>query len=156
MHRLYENENLVIFWDSDKCFHAKRCVHGSPETFDPKRKPWIELGKAKDSEIWKAISECPSKALTCVYRHDVDVKMDEAACRSVAFDGDREIGECEYQKTGDGWNIYHTGVRPEYEGKGIAKRLVFKILEESERQKERVSASCSYAKKVLSESGTGK
>ena len=76
MHRLYENDDLAVFWDSDKCFHAKRCVHSSPETFDIKRRPWIDLSRCPDPEIWNAVSQCPSGALTIAYRHEVDVIMD--------------------------------------------------------------------------------
>ena len=27
MHRMYENEDMVVFWNSDKCIHAKRLVY---------------------------------------------------------------------------------------------------------------------------------
>lgn len=77
--------------------------------------------------------------------------MDPDNCRSIARDGDRVIGECEYQASPSGWCIYHTGVRPEYEGKGIAKRLVYKVLEAAEKQSIAVSATCSYAAKVIAE-----
>lgn len=149
MHRLYENDDLVVFWNSDRCFHAKQCVHGSPGTFDPNRKPWIDLNIGKTSEIWQAISKCPSGALSCIYRHDIDVRMDPENNRSVAFDGDKEIGECDYHVTPDGISIFHTGVSREYQGKGIAKRLVYKVLEHAEHQKQKVTASCSYARMVL-------
>ncbi len=149
MHRTYENEDLVVFWDSDKCYHAKRCVHGSPKTFDPKRKPWIDLNQADCKEVWQAIEQCPSGALSCIYRHEIDVVLEPEGCRSVAYDGEKEIGECDYQITGNVWNIYHTGVLPAYGGKGIAKRLVYKVLEEAERKCAEVQATCSYAAKLL-------
>jgi predicted GNAT family acetyltransferase len=72
------------------------------------------------------------------------------------MDGDKIIGECEYQVTEKGWNIYHTGVRPEYGGKGIAKRLVYKVLEEAERSCAGTMASCSYARKILDEESPNK
>ena len=150
MHRVYENDDIVVFWDSEKCRHARKCVEGSPETFNPLNKPWINLNKADTAEIWQTVSACPSGALSCVYSHGIRVVYDEAGCRSVAYDGDREIGECDYQETLDGWNIYHTGVSPEYEGKGIAKRLVYRLAEEAERRKINTVPTCSYAVKVLS------
>ena len=52
MHRLYENKDITVFWNSEKCVHAKECVHGSPSTFDPMRRPWIDLGRADTSEGW--------------------------------------------------------------------------------------------------------
>lgn len=30
MHIMYENEDIVVIWDPEKCFHAMQCVHGSP------------------------------------------------------------------------------------------------------------------------------
>ena len=132
MHRVYENDDIVVFWDSEKCRHARKCVEGSPETFNPLNKPWINLNKADTAEIWQAVSACPSGALSCVYSHGIRVVYDEAGCRSVAYDGDREIGE------------------PEYGGKGIAKRLVYRLAEEAERRKTDTVPTCSYAVKVLS------
>lgn len=151
MHRTYENEDIVVFWNSDKCFHAKRCVNGSPKTFCPGQKPWINLNNADTKEIWQAISQCPSGALTCLYRHGIDVTFDSQNCRSVATDNGKEIGECTYQPSENGWNIYHTGVSSDYQGKGIAKRLVYKVIEEAERRCTDVTATCSYARKMLEE-----
>jgi uncharacterized Fe-S cluster protein YjdI len=149
MHRLYENKDISVFWDSEKCRHAKKCVQGSPATFDPTRRPWIDVGIAETKEIWQAIAECPSGALTCTYNHEVSVSFDEAASCSIAYDGNRRVGECDYQVTAEGWVIYHTEVMPEYNGKGIARRLVYKVTEEAEKRKMSVIPTCSYAKKVL-------
>ena len=77
--------------------------------------------------------------------------MDMDNCRSIATDNGKEIGECDFEVTGSGWNIYHTGVSSEYQGKSIAKRLVYKVIEEAERKCVDVVATCSYARKVLDE-----
>ena len=151
MHRLYKNEDLVVFWNSEKCFHAKKCVTGSSKTFNINKKPWINLEGADNKEVWLAIEKCPSGALSCLYRHNIDVVYDFENCRSVAFDGDKLVGECDYEVSDGGWNIYHTEVLSEYEGKGIAKRLVYKLLEESEKSKVSQEATCSYARKVIEE-----
>lgn len=149
MHRLYETEDIVVFWDSEKCRHAKECRKGSPKTFDPMRRPWIDLTAAPTAEVWKAVSACPSGALTCVYPHGIEVVLDENGSRSVAYDGDKQISECDYDVTTNGWVIYHTEVDPAYGGKGIAKRLVYKIVEAAERAGTTVIPTCSYAAKVL-------
>ena len=173
MHRLYETEDIVVFWDSEKCRHERKCRDGSPRTFDPMRRPWIDLNAAPTAEVWKAVSACPSGALTCVYPHDVKIELDEAAHRSVAYIGSsatdsndqrtanasetnsptptsaNRIGECDYDVTPDGWVIYHTEVDSEYGGKGIAKRLIYKIVEAAERAGATVIPTCSYAAKVL-------
>ncbi len=157
MHRLYEYGDIAVFWDSEKCRHAKRCVTGSPKTFEFGRRPWIDLTQAPTMEIWQTIEKCPTKALTCVYTHETTVMMDKDNCRCVAYKGmdassedqGLRIGECDYEKTEDGWVIYHTEVAPEHEGKGIAKRMVYKIAEAAEKEGSKVIPVCSYAVKIL-------
>ena len=158
MHRLYEYGDIAVFWDSEKCRHAKRCVTGSPKTFEFGRKPWIDLTQAPTMEIWQTIDKCPTKALTCVYTHEVTVEFEKDNCKSVAYKAlddpsgeskGQQIGECDFERTPDGWVIYHTEVFPEFEGKGIAKRLVYKLVEAAEREGAKVIPVCSYARKVL-------
>ena len=151
MHRTYENNDIVVFWNSDKCFHSKKCVTGSPKTFDINRKPWIDVTMTDNTEIWQTIEKCPSGALGVLFRHGIDVEMDLEHNRSIARDGDREIGECDFDVTENGWSIYHTEVSPEYGGKGIARRLVYKVLEAAEKSKAPIGATCSYAIKVIKE-----
>ena len=147
MHRLYENDDITVFWDSDKCFHAKKCVTGSPAVFDITRKPWIEIDNAPVKEVRQTVSSCPSGALTVTYNHDVRIVFDgEAKCSRAIF-GDSRIGECDYDVTDDGWVIYHTEVDDEFGGKGIAKRLVFAIIEQAEKQGIDIFATCSYARR---------
>ena len=155
MHRLYENEDITVFWDSDKCRHAKVCVHQSPAVFNKDNRPWINISGAPTAEIWKTVSQCPSGALTCIYNHDIRIMFDESRQCALAYDGDAEVGECCYENSSAGsgsetvWTIVHTGVRPDHENKGIAKRLVFKVAEEAEKRKVKVVPVCSYAAKVL-------
>ena len=63
MHRLYENDDIVIFWDSEKCYHAKMCVTGSPKTFDIQRKPWIDMSLAPSPEIWQTVENALQELL---------------------------------------------------------------------------------------------
>ena len=150
MHRLYEYGDIAVFWDSEKCRHAKRCVTGSPKTFDFQRRPWIDLTQAPTMEIWQTIEKCPTGALTCVYTHEVTIEFEPDKCRTAAYKDDEQIGECDYRITEDGWTIYHTDVAPEHEGKGIAKRLVYKLTEAAEKKGANIIPVCSYAVKVLS------
>ena len=154
MHRLYEYGDIAVFWDSEKCRHQKRCVTGSPGTFEFGRRPWIDLTKAPTAEIWKTVSKCPTGALTCVYTHGVVVEADPDNCRSVAYaeaeeGSKRQIGECDFKRSEEGWTIYHTEVSPEFGNKGIAKRLVYKLVEAAEREGAAVIPVCSYARRVL-------
>ena len=149
MHRLYENEDITVFWDSDRCFHARRCISGSPMVFNFARKPWVELEKGKNTDIWKTVKLCPSGALDITYNHGVKVVFEEENLRSAAYDGDRLVGECDYEDDGGSFTIYHTEVRPDYQDKEIARRLVFKTAEAAEKRKKSIIPVCSYARKVM-------
>lgn len=62
----------------------------------------------------------------------------------------RQSGILEYSDTGAGiWNIHHTEVDPGFRGQGIAKILVEAAAAEAEKRHIRLSATCSYAQKVL-------
>ena len=69
--------------------------------------------------------------------------------RAVAYDNEIEIGTCEFEELEDTWNIIHTVVDSQYQGQGIAKRLVECVIENSKRYNKKLIAECSYAKKVL-------
>jgi predicted GNAT family acetyltransferase len=126
-------------------------VTASPKTFDITRKPWIDLTKAPSEEIWQAIEACPSKALTCLYTHGIKIVLEPEHNRSIAYDGEVQVGECDYRDTAEGREIYHTEVDPAYGGKGIAKRLVYKVIESADREGKTIIPTCSYALKVVSE-----
>ena len=149
MHRLYENEDVSVFWDGERCRHARECVTGSPAVFDFQRKPWIDLSRAPNAEIWSTVSKCPTGALSILYNNGITIRLQEDSLRSIALDGDRIIGECDYQETDREVQIVHTEVLPEYGGKGIAKRLVYKVVEAAEKRHRTVVPYCSYAAKVL-------
>ena len=87
--------------------------------------------------------------MVCICDIDVSVELDEDNNRSIAVLNGNIIGECDYSDEGDSREIYHTEVLPEYGGKGIAKRLVYKVVEAAERSKKNIIPTCSYAGKVL-------
>ena len=149
MYRLYANEEITVFWFSTRCRHAKQCVTGCPKVFDIQRKPWIDISKDENANIWKAISRCPTHALTITYNHGIRVVFEEEQRRSAAYDGARLVGKCEYSEEGDVRTIYHTETDPEYGGKSIAKRMVFCVAENTERAKKKLASTCSYASHVL-------
>ncbi len=59
----YKNDRIEVSWDSDVCIHAAECVKSLEKVFDPKKKPWINVDAASNSEIINAIKKCPSGAL---------------------------------------------------------------------------------------------
>lgn len=61
----------------------------------------------------------------------------------------REVGECNFIDEGEYWNIVHTEVCKDYQGEGIAKRLVEAVIENANKNGKKLKADCSYAKKIL-------
>lgn len=59
----YEGKDITVTWDLVRCIHSERCVHGLPQVFDPKAKPWISAGAASPDAVAEAITHCPTGAL---------------------------------------------------------------------------------------------
>ncbi|HLO99976.1 MAG TPA: (4Fe-4S)-binding protein [Fimbriimonas sp.] len=62
--RDYESDQLIVHWDSSKCSHSGKCVHGLPQVFNLKKHPWIDVTGATAEELIDQVSQCPSGALT--------------------------------------------------------------------------------------------
>ena len=69
--------------------------------------------------------------------------------KSVAYDNDKQIGECDFVEKEDTWNIVHTEVSNAYQGQGIARKLVECVIENAKKCNKKLVADCSYAKIVL-------
>ena len=78
-----------------------------------------------------------------------EINFDENNNKSIAYDNNIQIGECDYIETEGTWNITHTEVDPTYQGQGIARKLVECIIENAEKYNKKLIAECSYAKKVI-------
>ena len=59
----YEGENLTVSYDVKRCIHAKECVHGQPQVFDPNKRPWVDPDKAQANVLAATIIACPTGAL---------------------------------------------------------------------------------------------
>ena len=59
----YESTDLTVLWEAEKCIHSEKCFRGLSSVFDPKARPWVNVGGAADAEIRKQIDACPSGAL---------------------------------------------------------------------------------------------
>lgn len=79
----------------------------------------------------------------------INIKFIEKESRAVAYDNEIEIGECIFKEIEDTWNIVHTAVDSKYQGKGIAKKLVECVIENSQEFRKKLIADCSYAEKIL-------
>lgn len=69
--------------------------------------------------------------------------------RAVAYDDNKEIGECDFIEENDVWNIIHTGVNSKYQGQGIARKLVECLIKNAKENNKKIIAECSYARKIL-------
>ena len=127
-----------------------KCARGNIGVFNPKRRPWIDLSQASAKEIAALIDTCPSKGLQYELKDTVSVVFEEEANRSAAYNKDgKHIGECEFSPSNSIWIISHTGVRPNYEGRGIARKLVEKVIEEAQTRNIKILPLCPYAKKMM-------
>ena len=77
----------------------------------------------------------------------IKIKFEEN--KSVAYDENKKIGECDFIEENNTWNIIHTEVDNTYQGQGIAKKLVECVIENAKKQNKNIIAYCSYAKMVL-------
>ena len=79
----------------------------------------------------------------------IEIKFDKDNNKSIAYDNDMQIGECDYIETEETWNIVHTEVSNLYQGQGTARKLVENIIENAKKYNKKLIADCSYAKKVI-------
>ena len=79
----------------------------------------------------------------------LEIKFDKQNNKSVAYDNNNQIGECDFIETEEYWNIVHTEVSALYQGQGIARKLVENIIENAKKYNKNLISDCSYAKKVL-------
>ncbi|HEY3202192.1 MAG TPA: (4Fe-4S)-binding protein [Thermoanaerobaculia bacterium] len=63
MRKTYAAKEISITYDARICIHARRCVEGAPEVFDPQARPWVAPGKADADKIAEVIARCPTGAL---------------------------------------------------------------------------------------------
>ena len=79
----------------------------------------------------------------------LEIKFEKEKNRAIALDGTQIIGECNFIKSVDKWNIVHTGVDQDYQGQGIARKLVDYVSENAKIYHKTVIADYSYAKRIL-------
>ena len=68
----------------------------------------------------------------------IEIKFDKNNNKSIAYDVDTKIGECEFIENNETWNIIHTEVNKLYQGQGIAKKLVENIIENAQKNNKKL------------------
>ncbi|MEX1270678.1 MAG: CDGSH iron-sulfur domain-containing protein [Balneolaceae bacterium] len=59
----YKGKEITVQYDVNRCIHARKCVEGLPDVFDPKKKPWITPDEASAENLADVIESCPTGAL---------------------------------------------------------------------------------------------
>lgn len=67
-YRKYEGTEIDVFYSIERCEHAGKCVKGSLEVFNPKRKPWVMPDAKQATEVAAIIETCPAKALQYILK----------------------------------------------------------------------------------------
>lgn len=75
----------------------------------------------------------------------IDIKYEAPKQRSAAYDGETLVGECDYMESEGLWTIVHTGVEQPYTGRGIAKDLVAKLVDEARKAGVKIRPLCRFA-----------
>ena len=79
----------------------------------------------------------------------IKIEFREKEKKSIAYDYDKKVGECDFEEINDTWNITHTEVDSAYQGHGIAKKLVENVIQNAKALNKKLEATCSYAKKLI-------
>lgn len=61
--RVYETPAIRVLWYAGRCIHSAACIRALPAVFDPRRRPWIEVGAADADAVADAVRRCPTGAL---------------------------------------------------------------------------------------------
>ena len=92
MKRQYKNDDITVFWDSDKCIFAGICDGQLPQVFNPIKRPWVNLDGADAETIKRVIDQCPTGALS----YEVPGKKPDTVTIKVIKNGPYKItGKCQ-------------------------------------------------------------
>jgi predicted GNAT family acetyltransferase/uncharacterized Fe-S cluster protein YjdI len=154
----YSNGEVTIVWKPRLCRHAAFCGGELPEVFKPRERPWIDPRGAATERIIKQVERCPSGALSYRLReNDMEVihRDDGQNGVFVLKDGDSTAGEMTYAWDGDGRMVIdHTGVRREYEGRGLGRKLVDAAAGFAREKGIRIVPRCPFVKALFAKSAS--
>ena len=67
---------------------------------------------------------------------------------TLTIDG-TEVGHIAYREHNDGWDVYHTEVSPDFQGRGLAKILVDALMVHAAGHNIPLTAICPYASRFI-------
>ena len=89
----YSGKAAVVSYDAKRCIHAAECVHGLPNVFDPKARPWIDPDGAAADELVAVVARCPTGALH-IARQDGGAGVATPTTNTVTIDPDGPLYAC--------------------------------------------------------------
>ncbi|WP_439151465.1 (4Fe-4S)-binding protein [Winogradskyella sp.] len=60
----YDNGEVTVGWEADKCIYSAKCVKNLPNVFQPNERPWIKIDASSTDALVETIKKCPSGALS--------------------------------------------------------------------------------------------
>ena len=82
----------------------------------------------------------------------IKISYEENNKRSVAYDGDLEVGECTYKEEDGLWIVNHTFVAESYRGQGLAQKLFKELIDQARKKNIKIIPLCSFAVKEFERS----
>ena len=61
--RIYQNDQIAVYWEPKICNHTGNCFRGLPEVFQPQNRPWVVVDAASADKIAAVVMTCPTGAL---------------------------------------------------------------------------------------------
>ena len=80
--KTYTNDEITVVWKPGVCIHSKLCWTQLIEVFNPKDRPWINMGGATTERIIEQVDRCPSKALS-YFRNKENIKTEDVQAESL-------------------------------------------------------------------------
>ena len=61
--RIYQNDQIAVYWEPKICNHTGNCFRGLPDVFQPQNRPWVVVDAASADKIAAVVMTCPTGAL---------------------------------------------------------------------------------------------
>lgn len=148
-YRKYIGKTIDVFFNREMCIKSGNCVRGSIEVFNPQNRPWINADGASQEKVIEVIKTCPSKALSYIIKEEELFLFKDGKFYLNNDEGDM-IAQISYSKAGDDIIIIdHTFVDPSLRGKGIALKLVERVIRFAIDNNKKIMPLCPFAKLVF-------
>jgi predicted GNAT family acetyltransferase len=146
----YNNGEITILWNAEKCTHSGICVKTLPNVYNPKERPWIKIENATSKELIEQVGKCPSTALSIKKMVEIKKEDDGRKGKYIIFEDNIFAGEMTFTWAGNSkFIIDHTGIEESFKGKGFGKKLVMKAVELARKENVKILPLCPFAKAVF-------